>query len=90
MAEHAQAAMNANGEAADATMNPSLRSWLPSAHEAGTDFPIQNLPLGIALNSDEEIFVCVACGDRVIDLDMLVHAGALGNDEVIDAAHDAL
>jgi fumarylacetoacetase len=46
--------------------------------------------VGIALNSDEEIFVCVACGDRVIDLDMLVHAGALGSDEVIDAAHDAL
>ena len=75
----------------DPTMHPDLRSWLPSAHAPGSDFPIQNLPLGIALDQESEaVFVVVACGDHVIDLDMLVHAGALGNDETIDIAHSAL
>lgn len=82
--------MPTDASTADPTMSPDLKSWLPSAHEPGCDFPIQNLPLGIAANEDEEIFVGVACGDRVIDLDMLVHANALGNDEVIEKAHSAL
>jgi fumarylacetoacetase len=30
----------------DATHDPALRSWVESANEEGTDFPIQNLPLG--------------------------------------------
>ncbi len=29
------------------THDPAARSWLASANAAGTDFPIQNLPLGI-------------------------------------------
>lgn len=74
----------------DPTLDLSLRSWLPSAHAPGTDFPLQNLPLGIALDENEEIFVVSACGDCVIDLDMLVHANALGTDDVIEAAHSAL
>ena len=30
----------------NATHNPKLRSWVASANDAGTDFPIQNLPFG--------------------------------------------
>jgi fumarylacetoacetase len=26
------------------THDPALRSWVPSANVAGSDFPIQNLP----------------------------------------------
>ena len=31
----------------DATHDPRLTSWVASANEEGTDFPIQNLPLGV-------------------------------------------
>jgi fumarylacetoacetase len=76
--------------AIDPTMDPGLRSWLPSAHEAGTGLPLQNLPLGVAVNRDEEMFVCVGVGDCAVDLDMLIHANALGDGDVIDRAHEAL
>jgi fumarylacetoacetase len=29
------------------THDPSLRSWVAAANDAGSDFPIQNLPFGI-------------------------------------------
>ena len=31
----------------DPTHDPGLRSWIVSANVADTDFPIQNLPLGV-------------------------------------------
>ena len=31
----------------DDTHDPARRSWVESANAAGTDFPIQNLPLGV-------------------------------------------
>jgi len=54
----------------DATHDPALRSWVPSANVAGTDFPIQNLPLGRfrRKQSDEAWRVGVAIGDQVLDL----------------------
>ena len=30
----------------NATHDPTLRSWVDSANDGSTDFPIQNLPLG--------------------------------------------
>jgi len=74
----------------DATLSPNLRSWLPSAHQAGTDFPLQHLPLGTALDEEENPVLCTAVGDRVVNLDMLMHAGALGDDDFAEAAHAAL
>ena len=35
-----------NAALTDATHDPALRSWVASANEPDTDFPIQNLPLG--------------------------------------------
>ncbi|MCU0969484.1 MAG: fumarylacetoacetate hydrolase family protein [Rubrivivax sp.] len=54
----------------DATHDPALRSWVESANVAGTDFPIQNLPLGRfrRLRSDERWRFGVAIGDQVLDL----------------------
>ena len=54
----------------DATHDPALRSWVPSANEAGCDFPVQNLPLGRfrRLKSDEPWRAGVAIGDQVLDL----------------------
>ena len=31
----------------DKTHAPSLRSWVESANQKDTDFPIQNLPFGV-------------------------------------------
>ena len=35
----------------DHTHNPDALSWVASASEAGTDFPIQNLPFGVFVPS---------------------------------------
>src|SRR5918912_3663103 len=54
----------------DATHDPDARSWVESANEAGTDFPIQNLPLGIfkRKGKTEPPRGGVAIGDQILDL----------------------
>ncbi|MCU0535936.1 MAG: fumarylacetoacetase [Hydrococcus sp. Prado102] len=54
----------------DATHDPNLRSWVESANQKDTDFPIQNLPFGVfrRKNSGESPRVGVAIGDRILDL----------------------
>jgi fumarylacetoacetase len=53
----------------DDTHDPALRSWVESAHDPATDFPIQNLPLGVfAPTDDAEPRVGIAIGDRILDL----------------------
>jgi fumarylacetoacetase len=56
------------GEAAvtDDTNDPALKSWVESAQ--GSDFPIQNLPLGIFSVGERRRRACVAIGDFVLDL----------------------
>jgi fumarylacetoacetase len=56
--------------ALNATHDPKLRSWVASANEAGTDFPIQNLPFGRfrTAGSQEAFRIGVAIGDQVLDL----------------------
>ncbi|CAD6547379.1 fumarylacetoacetase [Paraburkholderia sabiae] len=48
----------------------SRRSWLASANEVGTDFPLQNLPLSVfrRRNSAEPWRGGVAIGDQIVDL----------------------
>ncbi len=54
----------------DITHDPSLRCWVASAHAAGTDFPVQNLPLGMFRRAGEAggFRGGVAIGDRIVDL----------------------
>ena len=52
----------------DDTHDPALSSWVASANEAGTDFPVQNLPFGRFRIGNEEPRLGVAIGDRIIDL----------------------
>jgi len=54
----------------NATHRPDLRSWVESANKPGTDFPIQNLPLGVFRDweGDESPRVGVAIGDSVLDV----------------------
>lgn len=51
------------------THNPDVQSWIDSANDPQTDFPIQNLPLG-AFKSPKNFspHLCVAIGDKALDL----------------------
>ena len=56
-------------ETCNATLNPSLRSWVTTANLSGSDFPIQNLPFGrFRTISTEPWRIGVAIGDMVLDL----------------------
>lgn len=53
----------------DGTHHPALRSWVPSANEPGTDFPIQNLPLGVFARKGGGVRrIGVAIGSQLLDL----------------------
>ena len=53
----------------DDTHDPALASWLASANEPNTDFPIQNLPFGRFREAGDEGWrIGVAIGDQVLDL----------------------
>ena len=58
------------------THDPQLRSWVASAHAAGTDFPIQNLPFAVfrRRGSSEPLRGGVAIGEQIIDLAELAQA----------------
>ena len=50
------------------THDPQAKSWVESANSASTDFPIQNLPLGVFSRAGGDRRIGVAIGDRVLDL----------------------
>ena len=53
----------------DATHDPALQSWVESANDPATDFPIQNLPFGrFRAEDDADWRIGVAIGDQVLDL----------------------
>ncbi len=53
----------------DGTHDPTLQSWVESANEPATDFPIQNLPIGRFRRADDADWrIGVAIGDQVLDL----------------------
>ena len=59
----------------DFTHDPALQSWVASANEAETDFPIQNLPFGRFRGAGEAWRLGVAIGDQVLDLRATIAAG---------------
>src|ERR1700730_12545530 len=50
--------------------DPALRSWVESSNAVGTDFPLQNLPLGVSRRrgSGDTPGIGVAIGDQILDL----------------------
>jgi fumarylacetoacetase len=54
----------------DQTNDPGLRSWVASANDAASDFPIQNLPFGVfkRVGANERSCVGVAIGDQIVDV----------------------
>ncbi len=53
----------------DETHDPDLRSWVESANEPDSDFPIQNLPFGVYTQTGvENPSIGVAIGDQIVDM----------------------
>jgi fumarylacetoacetase len=71
----------------NSTHDPDLRSWVGSANQPATDFPIQNLPFGVfrRAGSGEDFRGAVAIGDQVLDLEALAALGVVSG-----SAADAL
>lgn len=62
----------------DTTHDPSLRSWVESANQKDTDFPIQNLPFGVFRSrGSTNSRIGVAIGDQILDLAACCQAGLL-------------
>ena len=57
-------------QAINHTHDPNLRSWIKSANQKDTDFPIQNLPLGVFRYQDRTAtpHIGVAIGEQILDL----------------------
>lgn len=74
----------------DDTHDPALQSWVASANDATTDFPVQNLPFGrFRLTAHERWQIGVAIGDQVLGLKQ---AGLIETDdmhELMSAGADA-
>ncbi|HET8667727.1 MAG TPA: fumarylacetoacetase [Terriglobales bacterium] len=69
------------------THDPKARSWVESANATDTDFPIQNLPLGVFDDDKELPAIGVAIGDQVLDLSAVAEAELLpGIDEITSEA----
>ncbi len=73
----------------DETHDPARRSWVESANDPGTDFPIQNLPFGVFVRrgTDDWPRVGIAIGAQVLDVAEALDAELLDGDaaEACDA-----
>ncbi len=56
---------------------PLLESWVASANEPTTDFPLNNLPYGVFSTADAEPRCGVAIGDMILDVAAAEEAGVL-------------
>ncbi len=63
----------------DATHDPAISSWVESANDGSTDFPIQNLPIGIISADGSDPHAGIAIGDRVLDVAACMDAGLIEN-----------
>lgn len=61
------------------THDPALRSWVASANQDQTDFPLQNLPFAVfrRQGSTEAYRGGVAIGDQILDLAAVAARGVL-------------
>lgn len=52
----------------DDASDPALRSWVESANDPASDFPIQNLPFGVFRRGSDQPRAGIAIGDQILDL----------------------
>jgi fumarylacetoacetase len=78
---------------ANATHDPTKKSWVDSANEPDTDFPIQNLPFGVFRRtaSGGPPHIGVAIGNQILDLAACARQGLLesAGDAVVRACQDS-
>ena len=74
----------------DDTHDPARRSWVASANQAGTDFPIQNLPFGVFSPPGGAPRGGVAIGDAILDVGAACSAGLLRGEAALAASGPAL
>ncbi len=75
-------------DAINETHDPNLQSWVASANDPATDFPIQNLPLGVFVEDCDDLpRLGVAIGDQVLDLSAV--SETLWADDFDDVLADA-
>ena len=74
------------------THDPQLKSWVSSANDGQTDFPIQNLPFAVfrRRGSQEAWRGGVAIGDQIVDMAAAVQAGVFASQAARAAAQPAL
>jgi fumarylacetoacetase len=65
---------------------PLMRSWVASANQADTEFPLNNLPCGVFSRDGEEPRCGVAIGDMILDVAGMEEVGLLqlADDPVLD------
>ncbi|MEO6339675.1 MAG: fumarylacetoacetate hydrolase family protein, partial [Caulobacteraceae bacterium] len=75
----------------DETHDADRRSWVESANAAGTDFPIQNLPLCIFHNDGHGPRGGIGIGDQILDLKAASKLGLFSGDaaQAAEAACEA-
>lgn len=67
----------------------AVKSWLESANDPKTDFPIENLPFGLfhRRGAEDDAHIGLAVGDSIVDLSGCYEAGLLeAIDEQVQAA----
>jgi fumarylacetoacetase len=74
----------------DPTHNPKRRAWVTSANAPDSDFPIQNLPLGVFSRDGGAPRGGVAIGDQVLDLRAALEAGLISGEAAEAAAEPNL
>lgn len=74
----------------DHTHDPSRISWVTSANEEATDFPLQNLPLGVFSVDGAAARCGVAIGDQVFNLSRVAEDGFLTDEFAFLAASGSL
>src|SRR5512132_679814 len=77
----------------DDTNHPELRSWVETANESSTDFPIQNLPFGVFARTGrgEAPRVGVAIGDQIVDVVACADEGLIAEEvrHVVDCCRES-
>ena len=72
------------------THDPSARSWVASANVPDTDFPLQNLPVGVFSVGDAAPRVGVAIGHQVLDLSAVIASDSIAINNLNPATRSAL
>ncbi len=60
---------------------PLLKSWVETANNADTPFPLNNLPCGVFSTADSDARCGAAIGDQIVDLAALEDAGLVSVSE---------